>query len=223
MPTHYEADIDHVDLHPVLDLLRIHDSEVEEKARHRIHGCLESFQSALTTTERAHSVSDDAKDLDQLLILIGSYRDLVLNRQLVESLDSLGRSNPVLRTRIEMKVGAQRLHENLSLTQSDGLHSPEALQDLTHQLSDLRDEIQREDGRGRPTDRAARRLAFCLYDVWVEFTGRGTSRQNAAGRQADPFGDFVNAAGKLIDPHFNGYHAAREVHEHHRPGVSGDD
>ena len=88
--------------------------------------------------------------------------------------------------------------------------------------SELADEFASEDGRRRPADYVALKFASSLYRIWVEFTGRPRSRQNALDRQKDPFGDFVESAGKLIEPDFKGHHVARQIHEASRQPPSGD-
>jgi hypothetical protein len=221
---HYVEAIDVVEseLEAVVSMLGITDAQESETARHQVHALLEDLKTDRARTVMVKTVPEDLQDLEQLAKATDPGWVTERLHLALDALESLQKSNPVLHRRLKWVAPQHRLRDQMAALKD----SEEAIFTICREISDripvLKDIIASEDGRGRPTDEAALEFASSLYDIWVEFTARGTSRQNAPGRQKDPFGDFVDAAGKLIEPGFKGHHLARQIHEAHRQPPSGE-
>ena len=205
-------DVDEDKLNDVVAMLGITDLERAAAARDRICS-RRGPQDGAVATERAHPIRSDLQDLKKLEEVVNSKQLEENRRRALDALESLRSTNPVLLQRLQWALRPRRIHDLVSAIE----RGAEPIEGLAHEVSAaiaaLKGELGAEDGRGAPSDVPARRFASSLFRIWTEFTGRGTSRHNAQGRERYPFGDFVDAAGKLIDPNFNGHYAARWVHE----------
>jgi len=208
-------------LDAVVGLLALDDAEQWEHARTQIVLALEDLVTARKKTDRAHSVKNDCADLVRLIAATDPNAMTGRARELLDFVESLGTTNPVLLRRLKWTGSLRNLRERLTGPNAAEETVFAVARDIATGAAALRGEIELEDGRGRPTDVAALRFAGRLYDLWKKFTTRGTSRQNATGREKDPFGDFVHAAGSLVEPKFKGHSLARNVHEGRRPRASG--
>jgi hypothetical protein len=202
-------------------MLGITDAQKSEAARDQIYTHLEDLQTARSRTANAKPIREDLQDLKQLAKATDPEWMTERLRAGLDVLESFQVSNPVLHQRLKWVAPRNRLRD-----QTTALKEAEETiftigRELSTKISALKDEIGSEDGRGRRPDTAALEFALRLYEIWVEFTDRGTSRQNTPGRENHPFGDFVDAAGKLIEPDFKGHYPARQVHEAHRKPPSG--
>ena len=210
------------ELERVTGLLGLKDVEQRDRARSRIYSALEDLQTARVHDVRPKPSRDDLRDLADLASIFDMTSFSASLQRGIETLETLRTKNPVLYQRLS------RLFRRPSLY--DQLHDLERIEEAAFAISrtihdnvdQLSREIEVEDRRGRPADFAARHFAEQMRRVWVEFTGRGTSRQGAYGREKEPFGDFVDAAGKLIDSDFKGHYLAREVHDASRDSASGE-
>jgi hypothetical protein len=218
---HYVEAIDVVEseLEAVVSMLGITDAQEPETARRQIHARLEDLKTDRARTVMVKTVPEDLQDLEQLAKATDPGW---VTERLHFALESLQKSNPVLHRRLKWAAPQHRLRDQMTaLRDADEAIIP-ICREISDRISALKDEICSEDGRGRRADEGARAFASRLYVIWVEFTARGTSRQNALYRKKDPFGDFVDAAGKLIEPGFKGRHLARKIHEAHRQQPSGE-
>lgn len=210
------------DLEDVVRMLEIDDPETSERARHRIVSALEDLKTDRVRTVKAKTIREDRRDLNHLA-KVGDPEVLSRPlRDLLDAIESLEASNPVLFARLGGEFRPQRIHEwkrELEEAEERAFVFGREIGTKTEALSAR---FNSEDGRGRPTDHAASSFASRLYSIWREYTGRPTSRQNPLEREKDPFGDFVEAAGKLIDPDFKGSHVARGIHEASRPESDGE-
>ena len=209
-------DIVESDLEAVVKMLEITDAPQSQMARDRIYSRLEDFQTARARTATADTIREDIRTLERLAEALDPERLAERVRPALDSLDTLRETNPVLHRRLEWTAPRNRLHDRFVSLQDAEETIYAVGREICERISTVKEEFTTEDGRGRPADLSGRKFASSLYDIWVEFTDRGTSRQNAPDRQKDPFGDFVEAAGKLIDPDFKGHHLAREIHEARR-------
>jgi hypothetical protein len=218
---HYVEAIDVVEneLEAVLSMLGITDAQESETARHQIHALLEDLKTDRARTVMVKTVPEDLQDLEQLA---NATDPVWATERLHLALESLEKSNPVLHRRLKWAAPQHRLRDQMAALRDGDEAIIPICREISDRISALKDEIGSEDGRGRRADEGALAFASRLYVIWVEFTGRGTSRQNTPGRENDPFGDFVEAAGKLIDPDFNGRHLARQIHEARTQPPSGE-
>lgn len=205
--------VDDKALGEVVSMLGLREDERVIQARAEIRRSLKDLATRRRQTVRAESKKKDRADL-KTLAAVTELPHLVKGIGVaLDQLESLGEENPVLATRLDKVLRDGRIHEWVKkLDEVDHLLAAFG-QDIERAVTILLDEVESENRSGRPVERAERAFATSLYKVWIEFTDRGTSRQNAHGRQRHPFGDFVDAAGKLIDPHFNGHDHARQIHE----------
>lgn len=205
--------IDDESLDAVVAMLEIEGEKSIVQARARIMQCLENLATRQVRTVRPATLGQDRADLRRLATLTNPTHLSERVGLAHDELESLRGRNSVLFERIESVLGGAVLHDWLDqLAQADHFLAGFG-QEIERTVSVLLDEFESEDGRGRPPKRAERAFASSLYEIWREFTERGTSRQNAFDREKDPFGDFVDAAGKLIDPEFSGHDHARQIHE----------
>lgn len=217
-----EIDVDESEFETVVAMLGLTDAEKLEAARHRIHGRLEDLKTARSRTVKAGTISEDVRDLEQLAKFTNpAWVSERLNGAL-DAFESFKAGNLVLHRRLESLFGGRKLHDLFTAFQQAEEVISFTGQEIGSAISMLKGQFDWEDGRGRPSDHAARRFASSLYQIWVEFTAGRTSRQNAFGREKDPFGDFVDAAGKLIEPDFKGHYHARQIHEASRQSPNGD-
>jgi hypothetical protein len=210
------------ELEAVVGMLGITDARESEAARNRIYLALEDFKTARSHTVKAKTIREDLRDLKELAEATKPETMSTPLRRGADILESLRTGNPVLHQRLKRLFPGGQLRDMISSLQEaeDAIFS--IGRELEIKISALANEINSEDGRGRPTDPAALAFASKLYDIWGAFTKGRTSRQNASDRQKDPFGDFVEAAGRLIDPDFKGHHLARQIHEARRQSPSGE-
>lgn len=210
------------ELEAVVSMLGTADPQISKSARDRIYALLEDLKAARSQTASAKTIRDDIRDLDQLAETLDPERMTERLRPALDALETLEARNPVLRRRLQWLSPRHSLHDQLISLQV----AEEAIfaigRDISTKVSVLKEEFSSEDGRGRHPDRAALAFTSGLYDVWTEFTERGTSRQNAPDREKDPFGDFVEAAGRLIFPDFKGGHLARQIHERRKQPPRGE-
>lgn len=206
----------------VIALLGMGNDQNWEAARDRMRIALEDFHTARCRTAQAKTVREDLRDLEQLAEVADPERLTAPLRRAIDAAESIRSENPVLDTRLKWHFRGGQLREWRAALQEVEAAVYGIGRTFSVGLAELMDEIRSEDGRGRPRDVAAFKLASSLYDIWCAFTGKGTSRQNAPDRERDPFGDFVDAAGKLIDPDFEGHYVARQVHEARRQSRSGE-
>ena len=220
---HYVEAIDVVEseLASVVATLGITDAQRSQAARDQIYARLEDLQTARSRTANAKPIHEDLQDLKQLAKATDPEWMTERIRGALDVLESFQARNPVLHQRLKSVAPQPRLRDQMAALKEAEETIFAIGRELSTKISALRDETGTEDGRGRTADHAALAFASSLYEIWVEFTGRGTSRQNTPGREKDPFGDFVDAAGKLIDPDFKGHYPARQVHEAHRKPPSG--
>ncbi|GEM_PF-6175928 len=207
------VDIDEHALDTVVAMLEVADDERAAQARASISRSLKDLATRQAHTVRAERVKQDRADLNELATVTNAQR---LSEQVglaVDQLESLRERNPVLFARLEGVFGGAELHEWLEKLASADHFLAGFGQTIERGVSALVDEFESENRRGRPPKHPERAFASSLHRIWAEFTGRGTSRQNAFDRERDPFGDFVDAAGKLIDPEFKGHDHARQIHE----------
>lgn len=206
-------EVDEDELNSVVAMLGITDPERASAARDQIYNRLEDLKTARSRTAKAKPIRGDLQDLKGLETVFRSKEIEADHHRALDALESLQTSNPVLSRRLQWQLRPRRIHDLITAIERESEPLEGIAQTVLAAIAALREEIRAEDGRGAPADVPARRFAFSLFQIWTEFTGRGTSRQNALGRERDPFGDFVDAAGKLIDPDFNGHYAARLIHE----------
>lgn len=215
-------DVDDRELEAVIDMLGITDARQSEIARERVYTALEDLKTARSRTVKAKTIRENLRDLEELAQVTNPERMTAPLRRAADVLESLEANNPVLHRRLKSLIPGRKFRERITSLQE----TEEAIiaigREIETEISALADEIRSEDGRGRPTDRTALAFASSLSAIWVEFTEGRTSRQNAFGREKDPFGDFVEAAGKLIDPDFKGHYLARQIHEARRQPPSGE-
>ena len=220
----YVEAIDVVDseLEAVVDRLGVNDAQESEAAREQIIVALEDLKTARVHTAKAKPIRDDLRDLKKLRDATNPELTTAPLQRAIEAIESIRSDNPALYQRLKWLFPNRQLHNSLSAIQD----SEEAIfaigRSFSEALPKLMDEIRSEDGRGHPRKTAAFKFALSLHHIWRDFTGRPTSRQNAFGRERDPFGDFVEAAGKLIEPDFNGHDIARQVHDALRQPPSGE-
>jgi hypothetical protein len=212
-------EVDEEALKPVVAMLGIEDEARKAVARDQIYHLLEDLQTAHARTAYAGTTRDDKRALDRLLKFADPERMTAGLRASLDVLEPLRTSNPVLHRRIQQRLFAFRIEKAIR-----DLHEAESTifgigRELSAAIAAVRVAIKSEDGRGRPQKSPDLSFAGRLHGVWVEFTGRGTSRQSAFGREKDPFGDFVHAAGRLIDPEFDGHYVARQAHDARKPPV----
>lgn len=207
------VELDEESVSAVVAMLGIPGDERARQARARILRSLEDLATRRVQTVRLDSRENDRTDLDALAANTESHHLSERVGVAIDHLDSLRRDNPVLFARLEGVLGGSELHEWLKQLESADHFLAGFGQRIERAVSILREQVESENRRGRPPKLPERAFASNLYRIWVEFTDRGTSRQNAYGRVKDPFGDFVDAAGKLIDPDFKGHDHARQVHE----------
>ena len=221
---HYVEVIDVVEseFEAVVSMLEITDAQESETARRQIYASLEDLKTDRARIAKAKPIREDLQDLEQLAKATDPEWVTERLHLALDAIESLQKSNPVLHRRLKWATPQHRLRDQMTaLREADEAIVP-ICREISDRISALKDEIDSEDGRGRRPDEAALKFASGLYVIWVEFTGRPTSRQNAPVRQKDPFGDFVDAAGKLIEPDFKGHYIARQVHEAHRQPTSGE-
>lgn len=215
-------DVDEGELDAVVAMLGITDARKSESVRNQIFAGLEDLKTARSRTATARPIREDLRDLERLAELTDPERMTERLRRALDVLETLRAENPVLQQRLKWLLPGRQLRRRLTALQQ----AEEAIfvigREISEAISVLKDEIGSEDGRGRRADQPALAFASSLYDIWVEFTARGTSRQNAPERRKDPFGDFVDAAGKLIDSEFKGHHLARQIHEARTQPPSGE-
>ena len=207
------VDIDQQALDAVVAMLEISDDERAAQARASISRRLEDLATRQAHTVRAERVKQDRADLNELATLTNPHRLSERVGIALDQLESLRARNPVLFARLEGVFGGAEFHKWLEKLASADHFLAGFGQEIERGVSVLLDEFDSENRRGRPAKHPERAFASSLHRIWGEFTGRGTSRQNASDREKDPFGDFVDAAGKLIDPEFNGHDHARQIHE----------
>jgi hypothetical protein len=215
--------IDEGALSAVVSMLEISNVERGGQARDRIFQCVEDLATRRAHTVRAERTARDRADLKELATVTESRQLSERVGLALDQLESLREDNPVLFRRLEGVVGGAALHEWLKQLAAADHFLAGFGQEIERAASSLRDEFQSENRRGQPPKHRERAFASSLYRIWIEFTDRGTSRQNAYGRVKDPFGDFVDAAGKLIDSDFNGHDHARQIHEAARDFASESD
>ncbi len=221
---HYAEAIDIVEseLQAVVAMLGIADAQRSQAARDQIYVRLEDLKTARSQTAKAKPIRKDLQDLEQLAKATDPEWMTERLSLALDALEQLRGANPVLHQRLKWAAPQNRLRDQMTtLREAEEAIIP-ICRELSTKISALTDEVGTEDGRGRRADHAALEFASGLYYIWVEFTDRGTSRQNAPGRLKDPFGDFVDAAGKLIEPDFKGHHPARQIHEAHKQLPSGE-
>lgn len=217
------VDAIHVDdsqLDAVVNLLQIGDDRRLE-VRDFIYRRLEDFKTARSRTFRAKGVSEDLQDLEILAAFMEPERMAEQLHPALDALESLRTTNLVLYERLQRVFRPHRIENRIASVERGELSAEELGQEFSTKIALLTQAIESEDGRGRPMDRAALRLASSLYRLWKEVTGRGTAKHKATGREKYPFGEFVEAAGRLIEPDFNGQHAASEIHDANRPTSAG--
>lgn len=205
--------IDEEALGKVVCMLDLEDDERAIRAGAEIRRSLKDLATRRAQTVRAESKNKDRADLATLAASADSSHLTERVGYALDQLESLRVGNPVLATRLDKVLRDGRVHEWIEKLEGVDHLLAAFAQDIERGVTVLVDEIESENRRGRRVERAERAFAASLYKIWVEFTDRGTSRQNAYGRQRHPFGDFVDAAGKLLDPDFNGHDHARQVHE----------
>ena len=206
-------DIVEGELDEVVRMLEIDDAETSAMARHRIVSALEDLKTDRVRTVIPKTIREDRRDLRKLAKVGDPETTSKPLRHLLEAIESLEASNPALLARIAEQLRPQHLRSWKRALQDAEERAFAVGREISASVEDLSAEIDAEDGRGRPTDLAARRFASRLYSIWREFSVRPTSRQNAPERPKDLFGDFVQAAGRLVEPDFKGRHVAREIHE----------
>ncbi len=208
-PIEYEDEA----LGAVVGMLELTDEQQTEKARNLIIGRLEDLISRRSRTAQPESIRKDRADLNALAKLADSQRLSEGVSSVRDRLDELREKNPVLFRRLEETLGNGVLETRAAELERVDHFLAGFGQEIEGAVVRLLDEFSLEDGRGRPPEHADRAFASSLYQIWVAYTSRGTSRQNTPERARDPFGDFVDAAGKLVDPEFEGHYHARKVHE----------
>lgn len=205
-------DVTDADLDRVVALLNLTDPSARDRARDQIYGRLEDFKTARVRTAKAKPISDDLCDLETVMTAMEPMRAIDQPDLALDALESLRSKNFVLYRRLQWQLGPRRIPDLIRAV-DQGIESIESVaQAVVTAIAGLKEVIAKEDGRGAPTDYAARSLAVGLFRIWTTFTQRGTSRQNGT-LERDPFGDFVDAAGKLIEPDFKGHYVARQIHE----------
>ena len=209
-------DVVESELGAVIGMLSITDARQSEIARDRIYAALEDLKTARSRTVKAKTIREDLRDLEELAEVTNSETMTAPLRRATDVLESLEANNPVLHRRLKWHFRARQLRDWITSLQEPEEAAFSIRREIHSKISTLVDEIASEDGRGRRTAWAARAFASRLSRIWVDFTGKGTSRQNAFGREKDPFGDFVETAGRLIYPDFKGHHLARQIHEARR-------
>jgi hypothetical protein len=211
-------EVDGSELEAVVGMLGITEARESEAARKRIYLALEDLKTARSRTVKARPTPEDRRDLKELAELTNPDTMTAPLQRAADALESLRTDNPVLHRRLKWLFPRQQLRDRITSLQEVEEAAFAIGRELEIKISALADEIRSEKGSGRPPDLAAFAFGHRLYDIWVEYTEGRTSRQNAADRPKDPFGDFVEAAGRLIDPDFKGHYLARRVHEaRHRP------
>lgn len=214
-------DVVESELQTVVAMLGITDARKLKAARVQIVGALEDLKTARARTAKAKPIREDLQHIEHLAKVTDPEWITEHLRLALDALERLRETNPVLHQRLKWLMPRRRLRD-LTTSLQEAEESIYVIgQEISTKISALKDGISSEDGRGRPVDHAALAFASSLYEIWVEFTGRGTSRQNTPERKKDPFGDFVDAAGKLIEPDFKGHYLARQIHEAHRRPPSG--
>ncbi len=217
-----EIRVDEGQLDRVVAMLGLTDPQRTEAARYRIFGRLEDLKTARSRTAKVKPIRTDTRDLNDLrkAMDLKQIKDNPCRAQ--DALESLRTSNPVLHRRLQSELRRHGFHVRLMAVE----HGADPIEPIANEIilsiESLKEQIREEDGRGASTDYPSRAFASALFSIWTEFTGRGTSRQNAFDRERDPFGDFVDAAGKLIEPDFNGHHVARQIHEASRDEVEAE-
>lgn len=208
-----EIEVVESNLDAVVSMLGITDPQKSRQARDWIYSLLEDFETARVQMVPAKSIRKDVQDLEVLAEVVHTASLTVRISNVLDALEALRTRNPVLHRRLRWVSPRNLLHDPITAPRlsEDALQT--VRQELSTQVSVLKDSILSEDGRGRPRDRAALAFTSRLWEMWSEFTGRGTARQNACNRERDPFGDFVEAAGRLLFPRFKGRHLARKIHE----------
>lgn len=214
-------DVAESELKKVVAMLGITNAQKSEAARDQIYARLEDLKTARARTAKAKPIREDLQDLERLAKVTDPEWITERLRGALDALEPLREANPVLHQRLEGLPPRKQLHDRITALREAEEKIFVIGREISTKISTLKDEFDSEDGRGRSPDHAALKFASGLYKIWVEFTERGTSRQNALGREKDPFGDFVDAAGKLIYPGFIGHHVAREIHDASRPLPSG--
>jgi hypothetical protein len=215
-------DVDDSELEAVVGMLGITDAQKSDTARHRIHSALEDFKTARSRTVKAMPIRQDHQDLKTLADATDPEWMSVRLRGAMDALESVRTENPVLYQRLKRLTRGWGGRDWITALQEIDEAVFAIGRVIEMGTSELVNEIGSEDGRGRPADRAATKFASSLYSIWIEFTGRPTSRQNAPDRQKDPFGEFVEDAGRLIFPDFKGRHVARQIHEVSRQPPGGE-
>ena len=151
---HYVEAIDVVEseLEAVVSMLGITDAQESETARRQIYALLEDLKTAQSRTAMAKTIREELRDLGKLTKATDPERMTERLRLALDALEKLRESNPVLRQRLKWVTPQHRLHDQISALKD----AEDAIFAIGRQLSDgisqLKDEIGSEDGRGRPSD-----------------------------------------------------------------------
>lgn len=205
-------DVTDADLNPVVALLKLTDQAARDRAREQIYGRLEDFKTARARTAKAKPISDDLRDLETVTTAMEPMRAIDQPDLALDALESLRSKNFVLYRRLQWQLGPRRIPDLIRAVDQGAESIETVAREVLAAIAALSEVIAKEDGRGAPTDYAARSLAVGLFRIWTSFTRRGTSRHNGTTGRF-PFGEFVEAAGKLIEPDFKGRYVARQIHE----------
>lgn len=205
-------DVTTADLDQIVTLLKLTDPSEHGRVREQIYLRLEDFKTARARTAKAKPISDDLRDLETVATAMDPIRAIDQPDLALDALESLRSKNPVLYRRLQWQLSPRRIPDLIRAVD----HGTESIETVAREvlaaIAALSAVIAKEDGRGAPTDYAARSLAVGLFRIWTSFTRRGTSRHNGTTERF-PFGEFVEAAGKLIEPDFKGLYVARQIHE----------
>ena len=206
-------DVDEDELEAVVAMLNLADAQESEIAHDQIYAALADLEGARSRTVHANTIRGDLRNLKKLVNVTNPEEMTAPLLRALDGLDSLKANDLALYKRLNLHLPGRQLHDRIASLQMAEETIFGIGREIENKISTIKEEFSSEDGRGRRPDEAALAFASSLYWIWVEFAGRGTSRQNAPERQKDPFGDFVQAAGRLIDPDFKGHGVARQAHE----------